>query len=181
MSHSKKNWERYDQKAYWSSCRVPVILVRFIWILNFQDRFSKNDHIWNCMNIRPLGSELIHAEGRTDGRTDRQTDRETDRRTDYDEVNSRFWQFCVIVENETSKYTQWKIRLSNFKMLDTAFILSHLLFHYEHFERKHRQSVIVKSEWRIYSMNMWYLANVITGVALLIFVDFGSVFNCLCI
>jgi len=26
------------------------------------------------MKIRPLGAELLHADGRTDGRTDRQTD-----------------------------------------------------------------------------------------------------------
>ena len=66
-------------------------------------------------------------------------------------------------------------------MLDTGFIILYILFHYEHSELKPRQSVIVKSERQIYSMNMWYLANVFTGVTLLIFVDFGSVFNCLCI
>jgi hypothetical protein len=29
ISHSKNNWARYDQNAYWSSCKVTFILVRF--------------------------------------------------------------------------------------------------------------------------------------------------------
>jgi hypothetical protein len=36
------------------------------------------------MKIRPIGAEVLHADGRTDGRT--QTDR-------YDDPNSRFSQF----------------------------------------------------------------------------------------
>jgi len=39
------------------------------------------------MEIRPVRTELFHADGRTDGRTDRQTDRN-------DEANSRSLQFC---------------------------------------------------------------------------------------
>jgi len=33
-------------------------------------RFSKNTHISNFMKICPLGSELFHADGRTDRRDD---------------------------------------------------------------------------------------------------------------
>jgi hypothetical protein len=44
--------------------------------------FEKNSQIWNFMKIRPVGAELLHAEGQTDGKTDR-----------HDEVNSRFSQF----------------------------------------------------------------------------------------
>ena len=37
-------------------------------------RFSKNTHISYFIYIRPVGAELLHADGRMDGRTDRQTD-----------------------------------------------------------------------------------------------------------
>jgi hypothetical protein len=36
----------------------------------------------NFMNIRPVGAELFHADGRTDGQTDGRTDRQRDRQTD---------------------------------------------------------------------------------------------------
>ena len=29
ISCFERNWARYDQKVYWSSCKVPAILVRF--------------------------------------------------------------------------------------------------------------------------------------------------------
>jgi hypothetical protein len=43
------------------------------------------------MKIRPIGTQLFHAERQTDGRADGQADRQTDR---HDEANSRFSQFC---------------------------------------------------------------------------------------
>jgi hypothetical protein len=45
ISHSKEKWARYDKKAYRSSCKVPFVLVRFEWNLNFLNRFSKNPQI----------------------------------------------------------------------------------------------------------------------------------------
>ena len=60
--------------------------------LDFIDRFSKNTQISNFKEIRPLGTELFHAEGRTDRQTDRQKDR-------HDGANSRFGKFANATEN----------------------------------------------------------------------------------
>jgi len=49
-----------------SSCKVPVIFVRLQGNLNFLDIFSKNSQISNLTKIRPVGTELFHADGRTD-------------------------------------------------------------------------------------------------------------------
>jgi hypothetical protein len=86
ISHSKNNWDRYNQKVYFSSCKVLVILAIFEWNLNFLDRFSKNKES-NLNNIRPVRAVFFNMDGWVDGRTDRWTDR-------YDEASSRFLQFC---------------------------------------------------------------------------------------
>ena len=71
ISHYKKNGSRHDQKyIYWSSCKLPIVLVRFKRKLNFLDRFSKNTQILNFMKI-PLVWSLVVPCGQKDGRTDR--------------------------------------------------------------------------------------------------------------
>jgi hypothetical protein len=52
--------------VYRSSCTVAIILVRFLWNLNFLDRFSKNVQISNFMKIHSVEVELFHADRRTD-------------------------------------------------------------------------------------------------------------------
>jgi len=54
------------QNANWSSCKVPVILIRCEKIFKCKERFSKNNLISNFMKICPLGGELFHSSGQTD-------------------------------------------------------------------------------------------------------------------
>jgi len=50
------------ESVYWSSRKVPTILVRFQQHLNFLDIFFKNIQISNFMKIHALGAELFHAD-----------------------------------------------------------------------------------------------------------------------
>ena len=38
--------ENVIKNVYWSSCKVPVILLRFDWNMNFLNRFWENTEIW---------------------------------------------------------------------------------------------------------------------------------------
>jgi len=73
-----------------SSCKVPVILVRFSWKLNFLDMFSKSNQKANFMKIWQWEPSCCMQ---TDGRTDR-----------HDEANSRFSQFYEMRVKVVAKY-----------------------------------------------------------------------------
>jgi len=53
------------------SCKVPVILVRFYWTLNFLDRFSGKKIVKYQICWKSVGVELIHADRRWEGQKDR--------------------------------------------------------------------------------------------------------------
>jgi len=65
------------KNVYWSSCKVPFVLVRFWWNLNFLDRFSKKSSNIKFLANPTSGSRVV-ACGRTDG---------------HDEAHSRFRNF----------------------------------------------------------------------------------------
>ena len=70
ISHSKKNWTRYDQKmCIGVYVKSPLLLsgINETWI--FSTDFRQNNEISNFTKIRSAGAQLFHTEKRTDGRT----------------------------------------------------------------------------------------------------------------
>jgi hypothetical protein len=73
ISHSKKNWARYDKNVCVSSCKVPVIFVGLEWNLIFLGRFYKK-YSKIKFHENPYSGSRVPAERGTDGRTDGQTE-----------------------------------------------------------------------------------------------------------
>jgi hypothetical protein len=69
ISHSKKKWEKYNR----SSCKVPVILVRFLMKSEFsQQTFEKYSN--KKFHENPSSGSRVVLCGQTDGRTDGRID-----------------------------------------------------------------------------------------------------------
>ena len=95
----RRNERNMIKKIYQSSCKVPVILVRFYSNLNLIDILSKNTQISNFLIIHPLGAVLFHVDRQTERRKrhrhrDRQTDRDRDRQRQRWRASSCFSKFC---------------------------------------------------------------------------------------
>ena len=67
--NSMTNWVRYHN-VHRSSCKVPIILVRFSWNLNSIDSFSKNTVVSNFIKMCPVEAKLFHVNGWMDRQTD---------------------------------------------------------------------------------------------------------------
>ena len=65
ISHSKKNWARYNKNIYRSSCELPDILVGFQRNSNFIKTFSKNLKTSYLVKIRSVTTDLFHADRQT--------------------------------------------------------------------------------------------------------------------
>jgi hypothetical protein len=66
ISHSEKNWARYDKKCMLVFMLSTCILVQFQWNLNFLNRLSKNTQISNLLKISLMGAELFHVDRQTE-------------------------------------------------------------------------------------------------------------------
>ena len=62
--------------------KCPLFLPDFNGTCIFSTDFRKIRLVSNFMEIRPVGNELFHADGRTGGRTDGRADGRADGRTD---------------------------------------------------------------------------------------------------
>jgi predicted transcriptional regulator len=61
ISHSKKEWPNYYHKCtvHRSSCKIPKILVRFSWNLNFLERFSNKIPTYKFHETRSVWKRVV--------------------------------------------------------------------------------------------------------------------------
>jgi hypothetical protein len=52
--------------AHTSSCKVPVVLIRYQWNLRIFRKFVEKIQVQNFVKIPPVETEFVHADGRTD-------------------------------------------------------------------------------------------------------------------
>jgi hypothetical protein len=63
----RRNERDMTKNEYRSSCKVPVMLVRFEWKFNFLGKKKKkNAQISNFMKVHPVEAELCHVDRRKD-------------------------------------------------------------------------------------------------------------------
>ena len=131
-----------------SSCKVPVIIVRFWWNLNSLDRFSKNTQVSDLMRISPLGTEFFRAYGRTDGRTDRQTD--------MTNLIITFWKFPYAPEKVTpSRTLKWFVH-QNSLCISTAYPARLIVIYFTFLSNPHET---IKSSSCLYSNLTCFLTS----------------------
>ena len=73
----QKNRRYVIINVYRFSCKVPLILLRLSWNLNFLDRFSKNTPMCNFIKIRPVGPAMFCADRDRNRKMERRMDGQT--------------------------------------------------------------------------------------------------------
>jgi hypothetical protein len=63
ISHSKKNWARYDKKCIFIFMSSTSYFCQILMILEFSKQIFEKYSIWNFMEIHPMRVKLFHAEG----------------------------------------------------------------------------------------------------------------------